>query len=432
MNTSPHTLNTLSAISHATDYDPDSMSVDKARDVIHQCLEPICSVERIRLREALGRVLAENIVSTIAVPGFDNAAMDGYALRFTDVTPHQETRLQRIGASFAGHPFDGEVSAGQCLRIFTGAMMPRGADTVVMQEHTREENGTVILAPNAVTANEQNHRRAGDDIAPGATVFTHGQRLHAQELGMLASLGIAEVVVYRKLRVAFFSTGDELVSSGDHAALAAGQIYDSNRYALYGMLQQLGVEPIDSGIVADQPEALEAALTSAAANADVVITTGGVSVGEADFIKAMLARLGKVLFWKIAMKPGRPLAYGMLGNAHFFGLPGNPVSAMAVFYQIVREALLILQGQAPVTPPPIFHATLTAPIKKAPGRTEFQRGVCEMKEGQNVVTPVTAQGSNILSSMSRANCFIVLPMDSGSQPADAIVEVQPFHGLLME
>ncbi|MDR0251472.1 MAG: molybdopterin molybdotransferase MoeA [Burkholderiales bacterium] len=428
MNASPHTLNTLAALSHATDYDPDSMPVDKARTFIRQCLEPVCPVERVHLRETLGRVLAENIVSTIAVPGHDNAAMDGYALRFADVVPGKETRLQRIGVSFAGHPFDGEVGPGQCLRIFTGAMMPRGADTVVMQERTREENSVAILAPDAVTLAGQNRRFAGEDIAPGATVFTCGQRIHAAELGMLASLGVAEVSVYRKLRVAFFSTGDELVSLS--TPLVAGQIYDSNRYALYGMLQQLGVEPIDLGVVADQPEALEAALISAADTADVVITTGGVSVGEADFIKAMLERLGKVLFWKIAMKPGRPLAYGTLGNAHFFGLPGNPVSAMAVFYQFVREALLILQGQAPVTPLPTFRATLTAPVKKTPGRTEFQRGICEMKDGQCWVTPVPAQGSNILSSMSRANCFIVLPMDSSSQPAGAVVDVQPFYGLM--
>ncbi|MCL2297822.1 MAG: molybdopterin molybdotransferase MoeA [Proteobacteria bacterium] len=430
MNASPHTLDALNTLSHATDYDPDSMSVDKARVFIRQCLAPVCSIERVHLREALGRVLAENIVSKIAVPGFDNAAMDGYALRFADVTPGKETRLQRIGVSFAGHPFDGEVGAGQCLRIFTGAVMPRGADTVVMQEHTREENGVAILAPDAVTSEGQNRRFAGEDIAPGATVFTCGQRLHAAELGMLASLGVGEVSVYRKLRVAFFSTGDELISLGTPPT--AGKIYDSNRYALYGMLQQLGVETMDLGVVADQPEALEAALLSAADTADVVITTGGVSVGEADFIKAMLERLGKVLFWKIAMKPGRPLAYGMIGDAHFFGLPGNPVSAMAVFYQFVREALLILQGQALVTPPPTFRATLTAPVKKAPGRTEFQRGTCEIKDGQCVVTPIPAQGSHILSSMSRANCFIVLPMDSGSQPVGAVVDVQPFHGLMTE
>ncbi|MCL2872619.1 MAG: molybdopterin molybdotransferase MoeA [Betaproteobacteria bacterium] len=404
------------------------MSVDHARAFIRRCMEPMCSVERVHLRDALGRVLAENIVSAIAVLGFDNAAMDGYALRFADMVRGQETRLQRIGVSFAGHPFSGEVGAGQCLRIFTGAMMPRGADTVVMQERTREEKGVAILAPDAVTHEGQNRRFAGEDIAPGVTVFTRGQRLRAPELGMLASLGIAEVPVYRKLRVAFFSTGDELVSFD--ATPAAGQIYDSNRYALYGMLQQLGVEPMDMGIVPDQPEALEAALTAAAAHAEVVITSGGVSVGEADFIKAMLERLGKVLFWKIAMKPGRPLAYGMIGNAHFFGLPGNPVSAMAVFYQFVREALLVLQGQAPVMPLPTFRAALTTPVKKAPGRTEFQRGVCEMKDGQSVVTPIPTQGSNILSSMSRANCFIVLPMDSGNQPAGTVVEVQPFDGLM--
>ncbi|HXT05295.1 MAG TPA: gephyrin-like molybdotransferase Glp, partial [Casimicrobiaceae bacterium] len=342
------TTRTLRELSCADDYDPDSLPVDRARALIREFLAPVTAVERVHIRSALDRVLAADVESPLDVPGHDNSAMDGWAVRFADLGGNAETILRRIGESFAGKPFDGEVHAGETVRIFTGAVMPRGADTVVMQERAREIPTGVAVAAGAVTKAGQNRRFAGEDLKRGAPVFRAGQPVRPAELGMLASLGIGEVSVYRRLRVAFFSTGDELRSVGQ--PLATGEIYDSNRYTLYGMLKRLGCEIIDMGVVADVPELLERAFRDAADTADVVITSGGVSVGEADFVKELLAQLGEVLFWKIAMKPGRPLAYGRIGSAHFFGLPGNPVSVMVTFYEFVRDALLVLQGRANVAP----------------------------------------------------------------------------------
>ena len=246
---------------------------------------------------------------------------------------------------------------------------------------------------------------------------------------MLASLGINEVSVYRKLRVAFFSTGDELKAIG--TALAPGQIYDSNRYTLFGMLTRLNCDIVDMGVLPDAPEQLERAFATAAASADVVITSGGVSVGEADFVRQILERLGEVLFWKIAMKPGRPLAYGRIGDAHFFGLPGNPVAVMVTFYEFVRDALLVLSGQRDVAPMPTFKAMLSGPIKKMPGRTEFQRGILSPDDnGSWTVRTTGDQGSGILSSMSQANCFIVLPTQTGNVAAGELVDVQLLEGLI--
>jgi molybdopterin molybdotransferase len=350
-------------------------------------------------------------------------------VRFADLAAEGETRLARVGESFAGKPFDGTVAAGQAVRIFTGAVMPRGADTVVMQERAREVEGGVVVAPGAVNKAGQNRRFAGEDLKRGGTVFRAGQPLHPAELGMIASLGVNELAVYRRLRVAFFSTGDELVSIGQ--PLGEGQIYDSNRYTIHGMLSRLGCEVIDMGVVRDDPALLERAFATAAASADVVITSGGVSVGEADYVKALMDKLGEVVFWKIAMKPGRPLAYGRIGHAHFFGLPGNPVSVMVTFYQFVRDALLVLQGQREVRPVPTFKATLAAPIRKAPGRTEFQRGILAPgAAGDWTVRTTGDQGSGILSSMSQANCFIVLPADCGNVAAGAPVDVQLLEGLV--
>jgi molybdopterin molybdotransferase len=420
---------TLTQASCADDYDPNSMPVERARALIRDYLTPVTTVEKVHIRQSLGRTLAADVVSPIDVPGHDNSAMDGWAVRFADLAVGAETTLVRIGESYAGRPYDGSVGAGQAVRIFTGGVMPAGADTVVMQERATERDGRVAIAAGAVQKLGQNRRFAGEDLEAGGIVFRRGQALKPAEVGMLASLGINEVAVYRRLSVAFFSTGDELVSIG--APLATGQVYDSNRYTIGAMLARLGCEAIDMGVVPDVPEALERAFREASAAADVVITSGGVSVGEADFVKQLMDRLGEVVFWKIAMKPGRPLAYGRIGDAHFFGLPGNPVSVMVTFYQFVRDALLVLQGRTDVGPVPTFKATLSAPIRKAPGRTEFQRGILARDgDGGWTVRTTGDQGSGILSSMSRANCFIVLSSDTGNVDAGAPVDVQPLEGLI--
>ena len=426
MSSAPRTLREASC---ADDYDPNSMPVAKARELIRGFLAPMTAIERVHVRSALGRVLAEDVVSPIAVPGHDNSAMDGYAVRFADLEANEETVLKRVGESFAGKPWPGAIGAGECVRIFTGGVMPRGADSVVMQERAVEDANGVRVAPGAVAKAGQNRRFAGEDLKAGQVVFRSGQRIHPAELGMIASLGIGEISVFRKLRVAFFSTGDELKSVG--TPLAAGEIYDSNRYTLHGMLTRLDCDVIDMGVVEDVPEKLEHAFAAAAAAADVVITSGGVSVGEADYVKQLLDKLGEVLFWKIAMKPGRPLAYGKIGGAHFFGLPGNPVSVMVTFYQFVRDALLILQGQRDVAPLPTFKVPLSAPIRKVPGRTEFQRGIMTANsDGAWTVRTTGDQGSGILSSMSQANCFIILGSDTGNVAAGELVDVQLLEGLV--
>src|SRR5215831_9765114 len=420
---------TLREASCADDYDPNSMPVAKARELIGTFLSPVTAVERVHVRSALDRVLAQDLVSPIAVPGHDNSAMDGYAVRFADLDPSGETTLKRVGDSFAGKPWTGAIGAGDCVRIFTGGVMPQGADTVVMQERTSEEAARVKIAQGAVAKAGQNRRFAGEDLKAGQVVFRAGQRIHPAEQGMIASLGIGEIGVYRCLRVAFFSTGDELKSIG--TPLGPGEIYDSNRYTLHGMLTRLGCEVVDMGVVEDVPEKLEHAFATAARSADVVITSGGVSVGEADYVKQLLDKLGEVVFWKIAMRPGRPLAYGKIGGSHFFGLPGNPVSVMVTFYQFVRDALLRLSGRDPIPPVPVFKVPCVSSLKKAPGRTEFQRGVLECDEHGTWSVRVTGeQGSGILRSMSEANCFIILPSDQGNVTPGTIVDVQVLEGVI--
>jgi molybdopterin molybdotransferase len=420
---------TLRQASCADDYDPDSMPVERARTLIHSFLAPVTATERVPIRQALGRVLSTDVVSPIAVPAHDNSAMDGYAVRFSDLAGDRETVLSRVGESFAGKPSGVTLGGGQCVRIFTGAVMPQGADSVVMQERAHEESGRVVVAAGALAKAGQNRRVAGEDLKPGQRVFGVGQLVRAAELGVLASLGLGEVAVYRKLRVAFFSTGDELRSIG--APLAPGEVYDSNRYTIYAMLTRLNCDVLDMGVVADVPEAIERAFAEAAAAADVVITSGGVSVGDADYVKQQLNKLGEVLFWKIAMKPGRPLAYGRIGNAHFFGLPGNPVAVMVTFYEFVRDALFVLQGRRDVAPLPTFKVKLSAPIRKLPGRMEFQRGILAPDGNAGFTVRATGeQGSGILSSMSQANCLIVLPVETGNCAAGELVDVQLLEGLL--
>jgi molybdopterin molybdotransferase len=403
------------------------MPVDKAREHIRAFLRPVTGIERLHVRAALGRVLAEDVVSPVDVPQHDNSAMDGYAVRFEDLKQGGEAILKLVGTAFAGKPFSGAVGAGQTVRIMTGGVLPQGADTVIMQERAKASGDQIAVSP--VPKKGANTRRAGEDLRRGEPALKKGQPLGAAELGLLASLGIGEVSVYRKLRVVFFSTGDELVSIGQ--PLGPGEIYDSNRYTIYGMLTRMGCEILDMGVIRDTPEAVERGFAEASQTADVVITSGGVSVGEADFVKQILDRLGEVLFWKIAMKPGRPLAYGRIGNAHFFGLPGNPVAVMVTFYQFVRDALLTLQGQTAIRPLPTMKVVCTTPIKKAPGRTEFQRGILSRgADGQWTVRTTGDQGSGILSSMSQAHCFIILPTETGNLDAGATVDIQLLEGLI--
>ena len=416
----------LKALSQDSDYDPNSMPVDQARKYIANFLEPVTSSEKVSIRDSLGRVLSENVISPVNVPQHDNSAMDGYAMKGIDLKEGEKSKLAVIGTAFAGQPFQGHVESGQAVRIMTGAVIPDGADTVVMQERAERDGDSVLVDYFPAGANT---RKAGEDLKLGAPALTKGHKIRPADLGLIASLGITEISVYRKLRVAFFSTGDELIGVG--TPLGDGQIYDSNRYTIFGMLSELGCELIDMGVIRDTPEDVERAFSDSTSIADVVITSGGVSVGEADFVKPILDKLGEVLFWKIAMKPGRPLAFGKIGTSHFFGLPGNPVAVMVTFYQFVQVALKTLQGQTHQTPVPVFKARVTEALKKAPGRTEFQRGILEQSaDGEWTVKPTGNQGSGILSSMSQAHCFIVLPTDMGRVDAGAIVDVQLIRGLV--
>jgi molybdopterin molybdotransferase len=408
------------------DYDPNSMNVHKAREFIKQFLEPVTQTETVALRESLGRVLATDILAPSNVPNYDNSAMDGYAFNASDMQTGATTTLTLIGTAYAGGAFDGKVNRGECVRIMTGAMLPAGTDTVIMQERTAVQDN--IVSFDAIKPGS-NVRYAGEDLKAGQAVLGTGHMMQAADLGLIASLGVASVSIYRKLKVAFFSTGDELVAVGQ--SLQTGQVYDSNRYSIFGMLHQLDVEIIDLGAIPDDPDLLESILLSAAEQADVVITSGGVSVGEADYMKLLLAKHGQVVFWKIAMKPGRPLAYGKVGKAHYFGLPGNPVAVMVTFYQFVRDALLTLMGQSAILPLPMFNVVCTENIRKLPGRTEYQRGILfQDADGSWKVKPTGNQGSAILSSMSLANCFIVLDEPLGNLDAGSIVQVQVIKGIV--
>ena len=417
---------TITEASCADDYDPNSMPVAKARAFIHTFLSPVKGIARVPLRSALGRVLAEDIMSPVNVPAHVNSAMDGWTFRFEDLAENPSAVFTEIGASFAGQPFAGAIGKGQCVRIFTGGVVPEGCNAVVMQERAQADAKSITFSAGVKLG--QNVRYAGEDLKAGAVALAKGRIVRPAELGLLASLGIGEISVYRPLRVVFFSTGDELVSIG--SPLDEGQIYDSNRYTLHGMLTRIGCEVIDMGVVRDDPALLERAFVDASEIGDVVITSGGVSVGEADYVKQLLSKLGEVVFWKIAMKPGRPLAYGKIGKAHFFGLPGNPVSVMVTFYQFVRDALLILQGVNPLPAQPLLKAICTSAIKKAPGRTEFQRGVLYLEDGVYKVRTTGEQGSGILKSMSDANCFIMLHDHVGNVDAGAMVEVQILEGVI--
>ena len=400
-------------------HDTPALPLEDARANILDAVQPLSDIETVNLHQALHRVLAAPVQAAIDVPAHTNSAMDGYALRGADAT-EAGANLKLIGESFAGRPFDGQVGPGECVRIMTGAVVPEGSDTVVMQEQT-ERDGDQVTFVKAAKAGS-NVRPAGEDLAAGDVALRPGRWITSADLGVLASVGVPEVRVLRKPKVAFFSTGDELKPVGQ--PLAPGQIHDSNRYSLFGLLTELGVEIEDLGIVPDQREALDEAL-SRAAQCDAVISTGGASVGDADYVVEALEKHGNVGFWQVAMKPGRPLAFGRINQAWFFGLPGNPVSAMVTFLQLVRPALVQLAGSKPRLP---LQMTLpvTADIRKRPGRREFQRGRILSTENGLAVAPFGHQGSGVLRSMSDADCLINLDADTADVAAGDPVPVEPF------
>jgi molybdopterin molybdotransferase len=381
--------------------------------------------EVVPLRQSLGRILADNIHSPIDIPPHRNSAMDGYALRSEDITENNNV-LEVIGTSWAGKPWQTEVPTGKCIRIFTGAVVPAELNSVMMQEKIERHDNLVSFPYPIIQGN--NIRLPGEDIRKGEQLLQLGKQLTPADLGTIASMGISEVRIKQKLRVAFFSTGDELKSIGEQ--LNEGDIYDSNRYSLYGMLTRLNIELLDMGVIPDDRQAVEKAFLAAAENADAIITSGGVSVGEADFVKDTLEKLGQVDLWKIAMKPGKPLAFGKINEAAFFGLPGNPVSAMVTFYQVVRPALLKMMGAGDKK-----ALRLKLPckqvIRRTPGRLEFQRGILNRSDNGGLsVTPLTGQGSHILSSMSKADCFIVIPAECAEISAGEAVVVEPFDSTI--
>ncbi|MDR9890551.1 molybdopterin molybdotransferase MoeA [Pseudenterobacter timonensis] len=406
------------------DFTAGLMPLETALEQMLSRIAPLTDDETLPLLSCFGRVTAGDIVSPLNVPGFDNSAMDGYAVRLADLQGGQP--LPVAGKAFAGQPFTGEWPAGSCIRIMTGAPVPAGCDAVVMQEETEQTDEGVRFTASVRAG--QNIRRLGEDIAQGATVFTAGQRLTAAELPVLASLGVAEVNVVRKVRVAVFSTGDELRLPGQ--PLGAGQIYDTNRLAVHLMLEQLGCEVINLGIIPDDPDRLRAAFIEADKAADVVISSGGVSVGEADYTKTILEELGEIGFWKLAIKPGKPFAFGKLPQSWFCGLPGNPVSAALTFYQLVQPLLAKLSGNRHPVMPLRQRVRAATRLKKTPGRLDFQRGILARNgDGELTVSTTGHQGSHIFSSFSQGNCFIVLERERGNVEAGEWVEVEAFNPL---
>lgn len=425
-----------------------SLHVDEARKAIAQMVDELIAeskalndpadIETVSLDQAINRILAEDVLSPIDVPSADNSAMDGFAFNSKCLeTNSPEIALTVAGTAFAGKPYEGSVGEGQCLKIMTGALMPADCDTVIPQEFTESSDGIHIHFKQNQVKPGENRRLRGEDLQKGKPAIVAGRLLRPSDLGLAASLGIASLKVNRKLKVAILSSGDELRSLGQ--ALENGSIYDSNRYSLTGLLNRLNLDIIDCGIVRDDPASLKEAFCQAAKNADVLISSGGVSVGEADFTKQIMQELGDVGFWKIAMRPGRPMAFGMLKpvpgksparKTLFFGLPGNPVAVMVTFYQFVRAALLQLNG-AKQTEPVLTQAISELPIRKKPGRTEFQRAIVGRgPDGKPTVKLTGSQGAGILRSMSEANCFVILHHDQGNIAAGEWVDVALFDGLL--
>jgi molybdopterin molybdotransferase len=381
-------------------------SIEDALARIKNTIHPLKASETVLLKDALGRILLEAVYAPINSPNETNSAMDGYAFSSAEITKGREFSLNLIGTSWAGRPFKGVLQAGQCIRVFTGAVVPSEADSIIMQEHV-ESDGQWIHFP-IDTIGGQHIREVGEDMQQGSLLFASPKKLNAIDLGLLASAGVCEVSVSRPVKIAFFSTGDELTELGK--PLFSGQIYDSNRYALHGLLNNINYIVTDMGVIGDDKQLLEESFIEAAKNHDVIITTGGVSVGEADYVKEILSRCGEVNFWKIAIKPGKPLAFGKIGDCYFFGLPGNPVAVIVTFQYIVSPALKHLLG-ATETKTIKLAAICTSTLKKAPGRQEYQRGILTQDAAGNFfVASSGKQGSNIMKSLSEANCYIVLPV----------------------
>ncbi len=404
--------------------DPESISVVEALQHISTQVAPVTEFETLPIRQCLGRICFEPVTSPINVPGHANSAMDGYALAYSDIEADSISQFSIIGSAYAGIEFSGSCGKKQCVRIMTGAVIPDGTDTVIMQEQAEVgEQGQIQI--DARHRLGENIRYVGEDIGEGQTVVNRGEAINPANLGVLASLGIGELKVYRKTVVAFFSTGDELVSIGQ--ALGKGKIYDSNRYTLYGLLNRAGIEILDLGVVKDEPESIRQTLLHAADKADLIITTGGVSVGEADYIKSVLDEIGDMAFWKIAIKPGRPLTFGKINNCLFMGLPGNPVAVMVTFSQFVSPCLQLLSDTV-VGSPIRLHAICTDRLRKRPGRLEIQRGIAIRDDNnQWLVGKTGKQGSGILTSMSKANCFIILDENNaGVNPGDT-VDIEMFE-----
>ncbi|MEZ9140172.1 MULTISPECIES: molybdopterin molybdotransferase MoeA [unclassified Shewanella] len=398
-------------------------------DAINALLDQVSVIEQsemVSLNEAVGRILSEDLASCIDLPPFDNSSMDGYAFKFDELTGETATTLTLVGTSFAGHPYKGKIPANSCIRIMTGAPVPAGYDTVQMQEKTSADGDKITIEhPNA---KGNSIRYCGEELTAGTNVLKSGTQIRAAEMGVLATIGISQIRVKARLKVAFFSTGDELRPVGSE--LAPGQIYDSNRYSIKGLLTQANVEWIDLGVIEDDKEAIRGAFREAAKKADMVLTSGGVSVGDADYTKQILSEEGEITFWRLAIKPGKPFAFGKLGKAVFCGLPGNPVSSMVTFYKLVWPIVNKMQGLA-VKEPLIVKATLTSAIRKQPGRAEYQRGILSRDDnGELVVSTTGGQGSGMLTSMSLANCFINLEQEQGDIASGAQVNVEPFNSVL--
>lgn len=408
-------------------YDPQALSAAAVNDFLARLVEPVGDTEALAIFDALDRVLAQDVISPVSVPPHDNSAMDGYAFDGTQLKPGAPLSLQAVGTAFAGKAWAGEVAPGQCVKIMTGAIMPSGLDTVVPQEFVKTEGDRITIPANLLQRGD-NRRLMGEDVMQGQPSLQKGERLTPAALGLMASLGIPTATVVRRLKVAYFSTGDEILSLGE--APREGAVYDSNRYTVFGLLTRMGCEVIDLGVVRDDPAQLEAAFTRAAAEADAIITSGGVSVGEADFTKAMMKKLGDVAFWRIAMRPGRPMAVGRIGKSVLFGLPGNPVAVMVTFLAFVRPALLQMMG-CTVKPTPLLRARSQEAIRKKPGRTEYQRGtVSSTPDGGLQVCTTGNQGSGVLSSMVQANGLIVLHHGQGNVAAGDEVDVMMFDGVI--